>query len=101
MTDKTGMEPSMKTRTMAFIMSAMMVLGIGAVATPASATVDVCQGFERWISAGALGEVQVCFNASYYSPVTLQVPMDSSSHPFFFVAVHDWTNDGISIYVQD
>ncbi|GIH08201.1 hypothetical protein Rhe02_62680 [Rhizocola hellebori] len=84
----------MKKRFMALVVSAVAALSTGLVATPAHAVVD-CH--DSWISAGSLGRVQVCYPHDYYSPQTLQT---AATFGYFYVNVHDWTNDGISIYVE-
>lgn len=91
------------------LLAAAMMLGL--CATPASASLppppglctnsltDVMSSNVHWINAGSIGEVAVCFGFSdMYSDMTLWDPRFGTLQ--FQVRTHDWTNDGVSIYVQ-
>jgi hypothetical protein len=80
-------------RILAVAASLLVGIGIGLVAAPAYASL----GCNPEISAGTLGGVVVCYNHATYTPVTLQ---GDTVPDGFYVIVHDWTNDGHSIYVE-
>jgi hypothetical protein len=85
----------MKKRLLAVATGLLVAIGIGFVSTPAYASNNL--GCDPEISAGTLGGVVVCYNHGTYTSVTLQGETEPDG---FLVRVHDWTNDGHSIYVE-
>lgn len=72
---------------------------VGALVITTSPAVASNPCGDNWISAGSLGEVELCYWHEHYSPEVLQHD-GGSLGVGWYVNVHDWTDNGHSIYVE-